>query len=157
MCHDLLLDPRRDLHHTIEFEKGFIIKGQRTLSELHVDVTLVEKSHRDMVAPVGAMAFIADVNGPVVIGDGKTARDSRCCIAGLGGQFHQIEEEDLSDEKLRRVKNEKSLLYKSHSEVYSEDLSFDNYSHEKLSSFEEIKNVLSTYFYQKIREGCSIR
>jgi hypothetical protein len=71
--------------------------------------------------------------------------------------FDQIEEEDLDEEELRRVKSEKSLLYKSHSEVYSEDLSFENYSHEKLSSSEEIKNVLSNYFYQQIRKGCIIR
>merc|ERR1712098_632608 len=72
--------------------------------------------------------------------------------------FDQItEEEILSEEELLKVKSEKSLLYKSHSKVYSEDLSFDNYSQEKLSSFEEIKNVLSAYFYNQVRKGCYIR
>ena len=64
-------NPSRNLHYPVELKESLIVKGQRPLPQFDINVALIEKPHRDMVSPVGPMAFIPDIDRPVVISDRK--------------------------------------------------------------------------------------
>ena len=88
-------DAGGDLHHLVQREHGLVIEGERALAKRHVDVALVEQTHRDVVAPIGPVALITDVDGPMEIGNRETSGNPGSRVPDLGGQFHQVEQEGV--------------------------------------------------------------
>ena len=48
-----------------------------------------------MIAAIGAVALVADIDGTVEIGDGETARNAGGGVADFGGELHQVEQEGI--------------------------------------------------------------
>ena len=88
-------DAGRDFHHPVEREHRLVVEGQRAFAQSHVDIALVEQAHGDVIAAVGAVALVADIDRPVKIGNRKAAGNARSRVADLGGKLHQVEQEGI--------------------------------------------------------------